>query len=283
MKQFIISLILLSSIHSTSSTGMSAKSSKSAKSGKSSKSGKSAKSYQTTTSTIYTNTVSTTSECCETHNQIDNYSSSLTTTTLASTSYQNVITNLFSLPTVTIPSSSTITYTTSSLETIDEQNNSSVLGINDNNSSQKISAALISVISLSIFIISTIFTITLLRRKKQTRDDSILENQNYVGNTSYEEPVPIIEQVIDSYYGNVEEGIIYENENAEDEEGYLYALPQSDCDQTIFDESYESVSINQNQNQGKEQIISDNLYEKASQEDVLYDLGNNNYIYNEFC
>ena len=196
-------------------------------------------------------------ECCETQNQIDNYSSSLTTTTLASTGYQNVITTLFSLPTVTIPSSSTSTYTTSSLETIDEQNNSSVLGINDNNSSQKISAALISVISLSIFIISTIFTITLLRRKKQTRDDSILENQNY-GKYIIWKPVPIIEQVIDSYYGNVEEGIIYEN--GEDEEGYLYALPQSDCDQTIFDESYESVPINQNQ--GQEQINSDNFKEK---------------------
>jgi hypothetical protein len=151
------------------------------------------------------------------------------------------------------------------------------------------SAAIISVISLSTFIISAIFTIIMLRRKKQTRSDSILENQHYIGNISYEEPVPIIEQVIDSYYGNIEEGIIYEN--GEDEEGYLYALPQSDCEQTIFDESYESTPINQNKAQTPNSsnnlydkaLQEDTLYDKATQEETLYDLGSNNYTYNDFC
>ena len=68
--------------------------------------------------------------------------------------------------------------------------------------------------------------------------------------------------------------IIYENE--EDEDGYIYALPQSDCEQAIIDESYEIIPINQTNTQG-------NLYDKASQEGVVYDIGNNNYTYNDFC
>ena len=93
-----------------------------------------------------------------------------------------------------------------------------------------------------------------------------------VGNVSYEEPVPIVEQVIDSYYGTVEDTIIYENDG--DEDGYLYTLPQNDCEQAIFDKSYDIIPTNQKQS---------NLYDKATQEEVLYDLGNNNYTYNDFC
>jgi hypothetical protein len=242
---------------------MSAKSAKSASSGKSAKSassGKSAKSYNnyhTSTDTY------TTEECCDT--------STLSTST--SSTSTNLVSTLISIPTIIIPSSSTITFTTSSLKTSGEQINSSFLENNENNSSQKKSAIMISVISFSILIISAIFVITMLNRKKKSkRDVNIIENQHYVGNVSYEEPVPIIEQVIDSYYGTVEDTIIYENDG--DEDGYLYTLPQNDCEQAIFDKSYDIIPTNQKQS---------NLYDKATQEEVLYDLGNNNYTYNDFC
>ena len=289
MKKSIISLILFSNILLSNSTGMSAKSAKSAKSGKSAKS---PKSYQTSTATITTTALETTSsttletstaeECCDlnttTQQPLISQNNEQTILSTLGIPTSSTITNI--LPTIIVPSSSTIPITSSSLHTSQASEiNSSILGLNDNNSSQKMSAALISVISFSVFIILAIFIITLLRRKKQQRNTPIIENQHYIGNASYEEPIPIIEQVIDSYYGTVEEGILYEN--AEDEEGYLYALPQSDCDQTIFDESYEKAPINKNQSQ--EQVISSNLYDTATQEDILYDLGNNNYTYNEFC
>ena len=295
MKHFILSLILLSNIHFTNSTGMSPKSAKSAKSAKSGKSGKS--SYTTTTThhtdtDTDTDTYTSTTNCCDTtqsqnieHNEhFENYSQTSTSTT------SNILSTLISIPTITVPYSSTMTITTTSYETTPlEQNNSSSLGLNDSNSSRKMIAVIISVISLSTFIISAIFIITMLRRKKHQRDVNIIENQHYIGNISYEEPVPIIEQVIDSYYGTIEEQIVYENK--EDEEGYLYALPQSDCEQTIFDESYESTPINQNKAQTPNSLDNlydkalqeETVYDKATQEGTLYDLGSNNYIYNDFC
>lgn len=293
MKHFILSLILLSNIHFTNSTGMSPKSAKSAKSAKSGKSGKS--SYTTTTTHhTDTDTYTSTTNCCDTtqsqnienNEHFENYNSTQTSTSITS----NILSTLISIPTITVPYSSTMTITTTSYETTNlEQNNSLSLGLNDSNSSIKMSAAIISIISLSTFIISAIFIITMLRRKKQQKDVNIIENQHYIGNISYEEPVPIIEQVIDSYYGTIEEQIVYEN--GEDEEGYLYALPQSDCEQTIFDESYESTPINQNKTQTQnssnnlyDKALQENtLYDKATQEETLYDLGSNNYIYNEFC